>query len=140
MDGNYYVNEKKNNSPSEKRGRTISNVRGPCNGQVSIGRRVLATREEVGIGRNFPSTTKRKQINGWQNKQVSLKDGNGLVVRKEILLSEVQTRDNVAGLILFPHQVAVCIEEVCGSGYQQQNDDGQLLGVRGLHRTDIVMV
>ena len=127
MDGNYHVNEKENNSPSERRGRTISDVRGPLNGQLSIGQRVLATRKDVGIGRNSPSTTKRKQINGWQNKQVSLKDGNGLVVGKGILLSEVQTGDNVAGLILFPHQVAIRIQEVCGSGYEQHNDDGQLL-------------
>ena len=127
MDGNYYVNEKENNSPSEQRGRTISDVRGPCNGQLSIGRRVLASRKDVGIGRNSPSTKKRKQINGRQNKQVSLKDGNGLVVGKGILLSEVQTGDDVTGLILFRHQVAVRIEEVCGSGYQQHNDDGQLL-------------
>ena len=68
---------------------------------------MLATRKDVEIGTNSPSTTKRKQINGQQNKQVSLKDGNGLVVGKGILLSEVQTGDDVAGLILFPHQVAV---------------------------------
>ena len=107
MDGNYDVNEKENSSPSERRGRTISDVRSPCNGQLSIGRRVLATRKDIGIGRNSPSTTTRKQINGQQNKQVSLKDGNGLVVGKGILLSEVQIGDNVAGLLLFPHQVAI---------------------------------
>ena len=58
---------------------------------------------------------------------MSLKDGNGLVVGKGILLSKVQTRDDVAGLNLFPHQVAVCIEEVYGSGHQKENEDGQLL-------------
>ena len=67
------------------------------------------------------------QINGRQNKHVSLKDGIGLVVGKGILLYKVQTRDDVAGLILFPHQVAIRIEEVCGSGYEQYNDNGQLL-------------
>ena len=127
MDGNYDVNEKENNSPSERRGRTISDVRGPCNGQLSIGRRVLATRKDVGIGRNSPSTTKQKQINRRQNKQVRLKDGKGLVVGKGILLSDIQTGDDVAGLILFPHEVAVRIEEVRGSGYEKYNDDGQLL-------------
>ena len=34
---------------------------------------------------------------------------------------------NVSGLILFPHQVVVCIEEVYGSRHQEENDDGQLL-------------
>ena len=58
---------------------------------------------------------------------MSLKDGKGLVVGKGILLSEVQTRDDVVGLILFLHQVALCIEEVYGSGHQKENEDGQLL-------------
>ena len=127
MDGNNHINDKENNSPCQQRGRTIWNVRGPCNGQVSIGRRILASRQEVGIRRNFPCTTQRKQIIQRQNNQVSLKDGKGLVVGRGILLSEVQTGDDVAGLILFPHQVAVCIEEVYASGQQKQNKDGQLL-------------
>ena len=101
MDGNYDVNEKENSSPSERRGRTISDVCGPCNGQLSIGRRVLATRKDFGIGSNSPSTTTRKQINGRQKKQVSLKDGNGLVVGKGILLFEVQTGMTLQGLFYF---------------------------------------
>ena len=58
---------------------------------------------------------------------MSLKDGKGLIVGKGILLSEVQTGDDVTGLILFPHQVAVRIEEVYGCGHQKKNEDGQLL-------------
>ena len=118
MDGYYHVNNKENNSPSEQRRRKICDVCNPCNGQVSIGRRILASRQKVGIGRNFSSTAKGKQSSGQQNNQVSLKDGKGLVIGKGILLSEVQTEDDVAGLILFPHQVVVCIEEVYGSGHQ----------------------
>ena len=64
--------------------------------------------------RNFSCKTQEKQISGRQNNQVSLKDGKGLVIGKGILLSEVHTGDDVAGLILFPHQVAVHIEEVYG--------------------------
>ena len=56
---------------------------------------------------------------------MSLKDGKGLVVGKGILLAEVHTGDDVARLILFPHQVR--IEEVYGSGHEKQNEDGQLL-------------
>ena len=94
---------------------------------MSIGRRILENRQEVGIGKNFPSTTKGKKISGRQNNRVSLKDGKGVVVGKGILLSNVQTGDDVTGLILFLHQVAVCIEEIYGSGHQKENEDGQLL-------------
>ena len=127
MDGKYHENDKENESPSEQRRRKICDARGPCNGQLSIGRRILASRKEVGIGGNFPSTAKGKKISGRQNTQVRLKDGEGLVFGKGILLSEVQTGDDVVGLILFPHQVAVCIEEMYGSGHQKENEDGQLL-------------
>ena len=127
MDGNHHVNDKENNSRCQQRGRTICDVTCLCNGQVSIGRRILASRQEVGIRRNFPCTSQRKQIVEWQNNKVSLKDGKGMVVGRGILFSEVQTKDDVARLILFPHQVAVRIEEVYASGHQKQNEDGQLL-------------
>ena len=87
----------------------------------------MASRQEVGIGRNFQSTEKGKKFNERQNNQVSLKDGKGVVVGKGVLRSEVQIGDDVIGLILFPHQVAVHIEEVYGSGHQKENEDGQLL-------------
>ena len=127
MDGGNHVNNKENKAPSEQRGRTISVVRGPCNGQVSIGRRILASKQEVGIGRNFPCIAQRKEIVRHQHNQVSLKDGKGLVVGRGTLLSEVQTGDDVRGLILFPHQVAVHIKEVYASGQQKENEDGQVL-------------
>ena len=50
-----------------------------------------------------------------------------MLVGRGILLSEVQTKDDVARLILFSHQVAVRIEEVDASGHEEQNKDGQLL-------------
>ena len=103
MDGYYHVHNKENNSPSKQRRRKFCDVCGPCNGQLSIGRRVLASRQEVGMGKNLQPTEKGKTFSGWQNNQVSLKDGKGLIVGKEILLSEVQTGDDVRGLILFPH-------------------------------------
>ena len=127
MDGNNHVNDKENNSPFQQKEKKICDVRGPCNGKVSIGRRILASRQEVWIGRNFPSIAQQEHIVRRQNNQVSLKDGKGLVVGRRIIVSEVQTEDDVAGLILFPHQVAVCIEEVYASGHQKQNEDGQLL-------------
>ena len=116
MDGGNHINDKENKSPSKQRGWTGSDVCGPCNGQVSIGRQILASKQEVGIGRNFPCIAPRKEFVRRQHNQVSLIDGKGLDVGKGTLLSEVQTRDDVGGLILFPHQVAVRIEEVYASG------------------------
>ena len=127
MDGNYHVSDKENNPCCQWKGRTICGVTCLCIGQLSIGRRILASRQQVGIGRNFPCTAQRKKIVGQQNNQVSLKNGKGMLVGRGILLSEVQTGDNVAGLILFPHQVAVRIEEIDASGHEEQNEDGQLL-------------
>ena len=89
MDGNNHVNDKENNSPCQQRGRTSSDVSGPCNGQVSIGRRMLASRQEVGIGRNFPTTAQREHIVRRQNNQVRLKDGKGLIEGRRIIVSEV---------------------------------------------------
>ena len=58
---------------------------------------------------------------------MSLKDKNGLVVGKGILLSEKQTGDDVGGLNLFPHQVAVRIVAVCTCANEKQTEDGQVL-------------
>ena len=62
-----------------------------------------------------------------QNCEVSLKDKSGLVVGKGILLSEIQTGDDVGGLTLFPHQVAVRIVEVFTCANENQIEDGQVL-------------
>ena len=94
--------------------------------------------KKLGLGGIFHLQRKGKKISGRQNTQVRLKDGEGLVFGKGILLSEVQTGDDVVGLILFPHQVAVCIEEMYGSGHQKEN--GRWPIIDGLHWTDSVMV
>ena len=127
MDGHYDGHDKENNSPSKQKRSKFCDVRGPCNGQLSIGRRVLASRQEVRIGRNLHATGKGQKLSARQNNQVTLKDGKGFIVGKGTLLSEVQTGDDVTGLILFPHQIAIRIEEVYGSGYEKENEDGQLL-------------
>ena len=62
-----------------------------------------------------------------QNCEVSLKDRSGLVVGKGILLSEIQTGDDVRGLSLFPHQVAIRIVEVYICGKEKHIEDGQVL-------------
>ena len=127
MDGYYHGYDKENNSPSEQKISKFCHVRGPYNGQLSIGRRILASRQEVGIGRNLHAIGKGKKLSARHNNQVSLKDGKELIVGKGTFLSKVQTEDDVTGLILFPHQVAICIEEVYGSGHEKENEDGQLL-------------
>ena len=42
--------------------------------------------------------------------------------------SELQTGDDVGGLILFLHQVAVRVMEVYACGVRESNEDGQILG------------
>ena len=56
MDGKHHLNEKKNNFPIEQSRRKFCDVGGPCSGQVSIGKRILASRQELGVGRNFLTT------------------------------------------------------------------------------------
>ena len=103
MDGEHHLNEKKNNCPAVKKGRRVSDDRSPCNGQLSFGRRILATKKDLWMRRNISSNARGKQIMGWHNCEVSLKNNNGVLVEKGILLSEIQTGDDVVGLILFPH-------------------------------------
>ena len=50
-----------------------------------------------------------------------------MVVRRGIVQSKLQIGDDVDGLILFLHQVAVRVMEVYGSGVQKTNEDGQVL-------------
>ena len=50
-----------------------------------------------------------------------------MVVGREILESELQIGDDVDGLILFPHQVAVRVMDVYASGVQKCYEDGQVL-------------
>ena len=40
-------------------------------------------------------------------RDVKLKDATGLVVGRGIVESELQTEDDIGGLILFPHQVTI---------------------------------
>ena len=61
---------------------------------------------------------------GQRNCKVSLKDRSGLLVGKGLLLSEIQTGNDVGGLTLFPHQLAVRIVEVYTCGTEKQTEDG----------------
>ena len=127
MDGKHHLNNKENNSPAVNKEKRLSNVCTQCNGQLSFGRRILATKKDLQMRRIFSSTTRGKQIMGRHNCEVSLKDSNGLLVGKGILLSKIQIGDDVGGFILFPHQVVVRIVEVYPCGKQKQNEDGQVL-------------
>ena len=61
-------------------------------------------------------------------RDVKLKDASGLVVGRGIVEFELQTGDDVGGLILFPHQVAIRVMEVYACGVRESNEDGQVLG------------
>ena len=54
-----------------------------------------------------------------------LKDGNGTMIGRGILETQIQVGDNVGGLILFPHQCVVRILEVHTTRLADLNEDGE---------------
>ena len=54
-----------------------------------------------------------------------LKYGNGTVIGRGILETQIQVGDNVGGLILYQHQCAVCILEVHTTILADRNEDGK---------------
>ena len=124
MEGKHQLNNKESNSPDVKQGRGVSTIPIQCNGQLSFGRRILATKKDLWMRTNISCTGRGEQRMRQQNCEVSLKDKSGLVVGKGILLSEIQTGDDVGGLTLFPHQVAVRIVEVFTCANENQIEDG----------------
>ena len=124
MEGKHRLNNKESNSPDVKQGRGVSTVPTQCNGQLSFGRRILATKKDLHIRTNISCMGRGEQRMRQQNCEVSLKDRSGLVIGTGILLSEIQTGDDVGGLSRFPHQVAVHIVEVFTCVNKKQIEDG----------------
>ena len=127
MEGKHQLNNKESNSPDVTQGRGVSTIPTQWNGQLSFGRRILATKKELRIRTKISCMARGEQKMRQQNCEVSLKDRSGLVVEKGILLSEIQTGEDVGGLSLFPHQVAVRIVEVFTCGNENETEDGQVL-------------
>ena len=127
MDANKHTNDHEHNNTVRRHERETYGKRGSCFGQVSCGRRILDLIYQQSAGPTIPSssicTQNRKKI----IRDVHLKDSTGMVVGRGIVESELQTGDDVNGLILFPHQVAVRVMDVYASGVQKIHEDGQVL-------------
>ena len=59
--------------------------------------------------------------------EVHLKETTGMRVGRGVLESELKTGDDVAGLVLFLHHIAVRVMEVYACGDHESTEDGQVL-------------
>ena len=127
MDANEHTNDHGYDNMTRRHKRQNSGKGGSHFGQVSCGRRILASKYKNHARITIPSSsicTKNRKTN---IRDIQLKDSTGMVVGRGIVESELQIGDDVDGLILFPHQVAIRMMEVSTSGVQKMNKDGQVL-------------
>ena len=125
--GNKSKNEHRNDTPPFKHQRRTFEKGGSSFGQLSCERRIMASKYQHS-DRTMISTSSICRENNKQNMtKVHLKDFTRLVVGRGVVKSQLQTRDDVVGLILFPHQVAVRVMEVYACGVHESNEDGQVL-------------
>ena len=127
MDANEHKNDHGYINTTQRQERENFGKGGSRVGQVSCGRRILASKYKHRAQTTIPSSSKRTQNKKINIREVELKDSTGMVLGRGIVESKLQTRDDVDGLILFPHQVAVRVMEVYASGVQKTNEDGQIL-------------
>ena len=116
----------KDTPPLQHRSRT-SGKGGSSSGQLSCGRRILASKYQRS-GRPTTSTSSVWRENHTQSRtEVHLKERTGMCVGRGVLESQLKTGDDVAGLVLFPHHVAVRVMEVYACGGYESTEDGQVL-------------
>ena len=127
MDANEPTNDHRNDSMARKHQRQTSGKGGFHFGQVSCGRRILDAKYQQRTRTTIPSSSVCTQNRKQNIRDVHLKDSTRMVVGRGILESELQIGDDVDGLILFPHQVAIRVMDVYASGVQKSNEDGQVL-------------
>ena len=112
--------------PLQHRSRT-SGKGGSSFGQLSCGRRILASKYQRS-GRPTTSTSSVWRENHTQSRtEVHLKEIIGMRVGKGVLESKMKTGDDVAGLVLFSHHIAVQVMEVYACGGHESTEDGQVL-------------
>ena len=96
-------------------------------GQLSCGRRILALKYKQS-GRPTISTSSVRRENHTQSRtEVHLKQSTGMRVGRGVLESQLETGNDVVGLVLFPHHVAVGVMEVYACGGHESTEDGQVL-------------
>ena len=128
MDANKHANDHGYDNMARRLGRVKSGtVRGSHFGQVSCGRRIVASKYQQCVRSTIPSSSICTQNSKSNIRDVQLKHSTGMVVGRGIAESELKAGDDVDGLILFPHQVAVRLTDVFTSGVQKMNEDGQVL-------------
>ena len=116
----------KDTPPLQHRSRT-SGKGGSSSGQLSCGRRILASKYQRS-GRPTTSTSSVWRENHTQSRtEVHLKERTRMRVGRGVLESQLKTRDDVAGLVLFPHHVAIRVMEVYACGGHESTEDGQVL-------------
>ena len=116
MDANEHTNDHGYDNTTRRYKRRNFGKGGSHFGQVSCGRRILASKYKNRARTTIPSSSICTQNRKTNIRNVQSKDSTGMVVRRGIVESKLQTRDDVDGLILFLHQVVVQVMEVYASG------------------------
>ena len=127
MDANEHTNNHGYDNTQRRHERRKSRKGGSHFGQVSYGRRILASKYQECAQTTIPSSSICTQNIKTNIRDVKLKNSTGMEVGRGIVESKLNTGDDVDGLILFPHQVAVRVMDVYASGVQKINKDGQVL-------------
>ena len=112
--------------PLQYRRRT-SGTGGSSFGQVSCRRRIVASKYQHSGQTNILTSSVRNKNHTQNRKKVHLKKSTGLLVGRGVVESQVRIGDDVAGLILFPHQIVVRVMEVYACGILGSTEDDQVL-------------
>ena len=125
MDHGGYMSNKENVPPSINHVTPTREDSRGSHGQLSLGRRILASTSGNNRRNNSPLNSTKRLYKSKEHVGVHLKDGKGTVIGRGILETQIQVGDNVGGLILFPHQCAVRILEVHTTRLADKNEDGE---------------
>ena len=126
-DANEHANDHGYDNTARRYERQKSGIGGSHFGQVSCGRRIVASKYQQRAQSTIPSSSICTQNNKSDIKDVQLKDSTRMVVGRGIVEYELKIGDDVDKLILFPHQVAVQLTDFFASGVHKMNEDGQVL-------------
>ena len=125
MDHGEYMSNKENVPPSINHITPTREHSHGNHGQLSLGRRILASTTDHNRRNNSPLNSARRLYKSKEHVDVHLKDGNGTVIGRGILETQIQLGNKVGGLNLFPHQCAVRILEVHATRLADRSEDGE---------------
>ena len=127
MGGNSPREAHGNDTPALKHRRRTSEKGGSSFGQLSYGRRILASKYQQSGQTTIPTSSVWSKNHTQNRTEVHLEDSTGMLIGRGVVESQLQTGDDVAGLILFPHQVALRVMELYACGIHESTEDGQVL-------------